>query len=146
MRSLTSITNLLTICGVRPSPIRQLVLKALIDTGRPMSSLEIEKALQTVDRSSITRTLVLLVDKDIVHSFEDGSGSMKYEVRARNILDPESPINNELFDLHPHFHCIKCGATICLPNINIPLIPLPDGYIGHSSTMIVKGLCKKCRI
>ncbi len=146
MRSLTSITNLLTICGVRPSPIRQLVLKTLIDTGHPMSSLEIEKTLQTVDRSSITRTLVLLVDKEIVHSFEDGSGSMKYEVRARNLTNPQSNLNDGLSDLHPHFHCIKCGSTICLPNINMPLIPLPEGYIGHSSTMIVKGLCKKCRI
>ncbi|MDE5552627.1 MAG: transcriptional repressor [Muribaculaceae bacterium] len=147
MQYLTFITDILERAGIRPTPVRQLILKTLLDGPRPLSSLEIERNLETVDRSSITRTLILFVDRGVVHSFEDGSGSMKYEAcRDKHHADhsPAHSSDSLHTDLHPHFHCTKCGITICLDYLSIPDIPLPAGFDGQSRTLIVKGLCDKC--
>lgn len=147
MRSITSINEILEHSGIRLSPVRCLVLKTLLDAHNPLSSLEIERSLETVDRSSITRTLVLFVERGVVHSFEDGSGSMKYEACrcVHDNTEGKHSANHYDNDLHPHFHCIKCGKTICLENSSIPEITLPAGFERHSSSLIIKGICNLCR-
>ncbi len=147
MRSINSINDILEFSGIRVSPVRCLVLKTLLDARHPLSSLEIERALETVDRSSITRTLVLFVERGVVHSFEDGSGSMKYEACRCSHENAEGGFEATYHDtdLHPHFHCVKCGKTICLEHASIPEITLPEGFERHSSSLIIKGLCDMCR-
>ena len=51
--------------GVRPSPA---------------SLFELEAELETLDKSTISRSLALLLEHHAIHSFEDGSGSIKYEI------------------------------------------------------------------
>ena len=49
--------------------------------------------LDTVDRSSISRTLALLLDKGLVHTIDDGSGSAKFELchcHSHRSLEQES--------------------------------------------------------
>lgn len=123
--------------GMRPSPVRLLVARAIESAGRPVSSLEIEQALETVDRSSITRTLVLFSSKGFVHSVDDGSGSVKYEL-CRHCGEEHDR------DLHPHFHCLECGATYCLEHTPMPHIELPCGFESRSANFVIKGLCPKC--
>lgn len=125
--------------GVRVSAVRILVLRTLYAAKKPMSGMEIETALESVDRSSISRTLSLFASHGVVHTVDDGSGSVKYE------LCRDHSANHTHSDEHPHFHCEKCGTTICLENATIPQIELPEGFKAHSTNFVIKGICPKCR-
>ena len=49
--------KLLSQHGVKPTPNRLLVARELSSAGRPLSLMELEGRLETVDKSSIFRTL-----------------------------------------------------------------------------------------
>ena len=122
---------------VKPTPNRILVLNALLDAAHPVSMGDLESAIETMDRSSIFRTLTLFVQHDIVRSIEDGSGSLKYEVCG-------GEQHCTIADMHPHFYCESCHETSCFEDIHIPEVALPSGYHVHSVNYMVKGLCPKC--
>lgn len=122
--------------GVKNSPVRVLVYSTLFDAGRPMSGLEIELKLSTVDRSTITRVLNTFMDARLLHRIYDGSGATKYEVCRVNF--------GEDSDEHAHFHCRKCGKTICLEQSAVPPFGLPEGYKPESTQLVVTGLCPDC--
>lgn len=134
------INSLLERGGIRPSPARILTLRALIEAQRPLSALEIEETLGTVDRSSITRTLTAFADAHLVHLISDGSGSMKYE-----ICD-QCGKHGPHADRHAHFHCRICGQTTCLTDLGISLPELPDGYMVENATFVIGGLCPRCAV
>ncbi len=131
------IENLLREKGIKISAIRILVGKVLQQSTMPLSALEIEQALATVDRSSITRALSLFTSKGLVHSIDDGSGATKYELCHAYENDSHS-------DLHPHFHCMGCGATFCLNDTEIPPVKLPEGFEAVLPNYVIKGYCPKC--
>ena len=64
--------------GVRPTAARILILRKLSELTCPVSLFELEAQFGTLDKSTISRTLSVLVEHHAIHSFEDGSGSMKY--------------------------------------------------------------------
>lgn len=132
------IAEILTHKGVKPTANRILVAKALINSTRPVALAELTNDLKTVDKSSVYRTLCLFLEKDVVHSIDDGSGSLKYEL----CLHSEHSIS----DMHAHFYCTTCGNIFCLDDIAITpsQIALPEGFIAHSSNYVIKGLCKNC--
>ena len=126
--------------GLRPSPVKVMVMRVLHCADRPLSAAEIETRLETVDRSSIGRTLAALAQKDIVHTIDDGTGSMKYEM-CRCHGD-----HHEVHDdIHPHFHCLRCRQTFCFEGIDIPAIPLPEGFTAEDVNYVVKGICPDCQ-
>lgn len=123
--------------GVRPTAVRMMIGRFLDSADHPMSALEIEMALDTVDRSTITRTLAIFGENSLIHVIEDGSGASKYEICA-------SDHNEEPSDMHLHFHCRKCGKTTCLP-IPIPEITLPPGFLAESANFTITGVCENCK-
>ena len=132
------IENILIKAGIRPTPARILVLKALIESENPLSAQDIDSCLDTLDRSSITRTLPILTDAHLIHQFSDGSGAMKYEYcQCENHDDVHD-------DQHVHFHCIKCGKTECMPHLEIKVPELPEGYKANSVTFVIGGVCSSC--
>lgn len=123
--------------GVRPTAMRLLVFRELSLSRRPVSLKEMEERLVTADRSTIFRTLTLLLQHHLVHSVTDGSGAQKYEVcHGHGSCSPD--------DQHPHFHCTQCQRTFCLEHIDIPLLALPDGFLLTSVNFILSGLCPDC--
>ena len=66
--------------GVKPTAIRLLVADAILSAKRAVSLSDLEVILDTVDKSSIFRTLELFVKHHVVHAIDDGSGSIKYEI------------------------------------------------------------------
>lgn len=122
---------------IRPTPNRILVVRALADAPAPVSLADLERLLDTIDRSAIFRTLNLFRSSDLVHTIDDGTGSTKYELcRATHCCSPSH--------LHAHFHCTRCGATVCLNNVPIPAVNLPDGYEAQAANFVVTGLCPRC--
>ncbi len=123
--------------GVKPTAIRELVLKALWAENGPVSLSHLENILETIDKSTLFRTLSLFEKHRVVHTFEDGSGALKYEA-CRN------PNECRVEDQHIHFFCTRCNQTYCLPSMRIPIIKLPEGFCAEGINYTVKGLCPHC--
>lgn len=127
----------LTHRGVKLTAMRLLVYEQLEQARQPLSLRELEDRMQTADRSTIFRTLALLQQHHIVHSIEDGSGVLKYEVCHGH---DECTID----DQHTHFYCQRCHRTFCFHETRIPQVDLPEGFQMYSINYMVKGLCPKC--
>lgn len=121
---------------IRPTSSRILILRVLEEADHPLSGQDIEDVLQTVDRSTITRSLALFVEKGVVHLIEDGSGSAKYEI-CNSRLD-----NHD--DMHVHFHCTECGKTFCFTESVIPPVKIPEGFVSEKATYLLTGRCPEC--
>ncbi|MDE7072537.1 MAG: transcriptional repressor [Bacteroidales bacterium] len=117
--------------GVKPTAIRKLVFKALLSATEPLSLAQLELALETVDKSTIFRTVTLFLEHHLVHAFEDGSGSLKYEIC-------QNPYGCSVEDMHIHFYCRNCQKTYCLPSAHIPAITLPEGFVAESVNYTIK--------
>lgn len=130
-------TEILEKKGVKPTPNRVLVLRAMLGAGRPLSLSELEIMLDSVDRSSIFRVLTMFADRHVVHELEDGSGMAKYEVCSG---EEECTVE----DLHVHFYCESCHRTYCFRDMHIPEIELPEGFRMDSVNYMVKGICPMC--
>ena len=74
----------------------------------------------------------------MLHGFEDGSGSLKYE-----LCDGDDA--HTVDDMHTHFFCEACHRTFCMKTTHVPQVALPEGFVQHSVNYVVKGLCADCR-
>lgn len=124
--------------GIRPTAARILILQKLSELTSPVSLFELEAELVTLDKSTISRSLAVLLEHHAIHSFEDGSGSMKYEICTSE--SDECPIGNR----HIHFYCELCHKTECIETVKIPVIRLPEGYKMNTVNYTVKGICPAC--
>lgn len=123
--------------GVRPTAVRLMIYRFMLKASHPISSLDIETALETVDRSTISRTLTAFIEHDLIHSIDDGSGSVKYEVCP-------SPHHHSIKDMHVHFRCLNCGKTYCLSATAVPSVELPTGFKMDSVNYVITGTCPAC--
>lgn len=122
---------------VRPTANRILVLEALLDTAHPVSLMELDEIIQTMDKSSVFRVLNVFLEADVVHGIEDGSGSLKYEVC-------QGEDHCSISDMHVHFYCESCQRTFCFESTGIPQVRIPDGFHPRSFNYMIKGVCPKC--
>lgn len=123
---------------IRLTSARILILHKLSEIEYPVSLLELETMLETLDKSTISRSLAVLLEHHIIHSFEDGSGSTKYEICRSTSGECAGE------DRHMHFYCVECRRTFCLKGIEVPIIQLPEGYTPLSINYTAKGICPKC--
>lgn len=124
--------------GVRPTSNRILVAKALETAQRPLSLMELETRIKTIDKSGIFRALTLFREHHMVHVIEDGGDGVRYEL-CRSHDDEHDD------DMHVHFFCEVCRQTYCLDNIKIPPVELPGGFVMNTVNYMVKGTCPNCR-
>lgn len=123
--------------GIKPTSIRILILRAMMDVPYAVSLADLEAKLDTVDKSTIFRTLTLFLSRHLIHGIEDGSGSLKYEVCSSECVC-------SVDDMHTHFYCERCHRTFCFKRIQIPVIDLPEGFVMESINYMVKGVCSDC--
>ena len=127
------IVQLLESKGIRPTAMRLMTYKRLVELKVAISLGDLEKDFKVSERSTLFRTMKAFEEKGIVHQIEDGTGVIKYALCEENC---ECEVGN---DLHLHFHCNNCNETVCLTEHKIPHISLPDGYItedkGHLRKM-----------
>ena len=71
----------LVLRDIRPTAIRVLVLRTLLEMKQAMSVSDLEAQLDTVDKSTIFRTLTLFLSHHLIHGVDDGSGTLKYADR-----------------------------------------------------------------
>ena len=124
--------------NIKPTAMRQLVLKVLIKQKKAINLNELERNFDNVDRSTLFRTLKTFQDNNLIHSIDDGTGSVKYALCEDScICEPE--------DLHVHFLCQKCGQTFCFKDLPVPQPKLPEGFNFDNANFVVKGTCSSCR-
>lgn len=134
-----NIAALLLQKNVTPTANRILVFRTLKALGRPGSLGEITDFIGTMDKSSVYRSLSLFLENDVVHSIDDGSGVLKYEICGSE--------RHSAADMHAHFYCESCGRLFCL-ELPIPMsaIALPEHFTAHSVNFVIKGECRECRM
>ncbi|MBQ4368007.1 MAG: transcriptional repressor, partial [Muribaculaceae bacterium] len=93
--------------------------------------------------STIYRTITLFLTHHLIHAIDDGSGTFKYAVCSNDCHCGEEG-NEALGDLHAHFSCERCGRTVCLTSIQVPVVALPEHCEVHSVNYVLKGLCAEC--
>ena len=130
------VSEIILKAGITPTPVRILIAENLLNSSSPLSMTELETALMTVDKSTISRTLSIFRKHRLIHAINDASGALKYEIC--------SATSEKHDDYHVHFHCEKCGSTICLNEIAVPEVKLPEGFEMHEANYIVTGICGKC--
>lgn len=124
--------------NIKPTAIRILILRTMLQKKQALSLHDMEDILETVDKSSISRTISLFLSHGLIHRIDDGSGSVKYAVcqhSCRCMID----------DMHIHFSCTKCKKTFCMQQIPAPIIPIPDGFEIQSVNYVIKGICISCK-
>ncbi len=124
--------------GVRPTAMRILIYKYMAQKNVAVALTTIEGAFAKAERTTLYRTLKTFEEKQIVHQINDGTGISKYALCE---LGCNCELNQ---DLHLHFHCNRCGETVCLTEHKIPHINLPNGYIAENVNLTVTGICEKC--
>lgn len=130
-------TELLEQHDIKPTANRTLVLRALADTGRPLSLAELEHRIKTIDKSGIFRALTLFREHHLVHVIEDGGDGVRYELCHSHHVEVDD-------DLHVHFYCEQCHQTYCLEHIPVPAVEVPLGFVAHTANYMVKGICPQC--
>jgi Fur family ferric uptake transcriptional regulator len=98
-----------------------------------------KKTGEKFDRVTVYRTLQTFLEKGIIHTIPTVDNSVLYALCKDNCSEGHH------HDNHVHFICSECGKTICLPEITIPQVKLPGGFLPHEYQMVVTGLCAACR-
>ncbi len=123
--------------GIRPTSNRIVVLKALAREEQPSSLSDLERAILTIDKSGIFRSLTLFREHHLVHALENGDGGIKYELCLSQDEDEDD-------DTHVHFYCEQCHRLFCLHDMPVPQVELPEGYVTTTVNYMVKGICPQC--
>lgn len=134
-----NIKKILTERGIRPTPVRLIVLEYFQSIDHALSLNSVEAGITDSDKVTLYRTLKTFEEKGILHKVDDGSGIAKY---ALCDLEREPGEHN---DTHLHFSCTQCGETYCLPKTKIPDIVLPEDFKPQAINLTVKGICHKCK-
>lgn len=124
--------------NIRPTAMRVLVCRFLLEQTSAVSLTDLENAFEKVERTTLFRSLKTFEEKGMVHKIDDGSGIAKY---ALCNMDCNCELET---DLHLHFHCSKCDETYCLNDYKLPKINLPKNYKAKNANLVVKGVCDKC--
>lgn len=130
-----NVEHLMAEHGVKVTANRLLIARALEQAGRPLSMMELEERVESVDKSNVYRTLMAFKDVHLVHVLE--GDPVRYELCHSHHEDHDD-------DLHVHFYCVKCHKTYCLEEIPVPHIQAPGGYQVQEESYLLRGLCPQC--
>lgn len=132
-----SLEELLEHHGVKPTANRLLIARALQDANRPLSLMELETQLETIDKSNVFRALTAFREAHLVHVLEDAGDGVRYELCHSHDEEHDD-------DVHVHFYCTRCHKTYCLEDTPVPSVAVPEGFNPESVSYLVKGICPEC--
>lgn len=132
--------RILELKKIKPTAMRLLVLEFLLNQSATVSLQHLEQHFHYSDRITLYRTLKTFEEKFLIHSINDGSGSVKYA------LCQDDCIGSAHTDLHLHFYCIECNETFCLPRTKVPQVKVPDEFDLQEVNLIARGTCSSCKV
>lgn len=131
--------NLLHQRGLRVTPQRLAVLQAL----HTMEDFVTAEALYArvaaehpnLDRSTVYRTLDLLVEMQMVTVLTSGDGVMRYELVGTH-------------GVHHHLHCVRCHQVIGIPAAELEAVwehfRQRYGFVWLPTSLTFHGVCAAC--
>lgn len=122
---------------IKPTSMRLLVLKAIVESDKALSLADLEGILERSDRATIYRTLKTFEENQLIHPIDDGTGSTKY-----GLCEEQCTCSPK--DQHVHFRCEKCNQTVCLSQSSIPEFRIPTGFVVKQANMVLTGICAGC--
>ena len=121
---------------LRSTAPRRAVFRALIETSKPLYLHEIIRTCETIDRTTIYRTLELYVSLGIVEIIHVG-WKKRYE-----LAEPFKPH-------HHHLQCTVCSELIAIdtPRLEeyIETTAMRYGYQLTGHHIELRGICMTCR-
>ena len=133
----TAYIQLLEEHDIKPTANRIVVVEALASSMLPQSLAELERRIQTIDKSNIFLALTLIREQHLVHTIVGGNDGTRYELCHSHSHDHDD-------DQHPHFYCELCQQTYCLDGVEVPQLDVPQGFKIRSVNYIIKGICPHC--
>ncbi len=131
-------SKVLTNYELKRTTCRLEVLEILFNSKQALTQSDIEKYVSpSHDRVTVYRTLKSFLEKGLIHKVLDDGGGVKYALCSECAKDFH---NHE----HVHFKCKNCHKTLCLDNVAIPKINLPDGYKVDEKNLLIQGVCQNC--
>ena len=130
--------ELLRSTGMRATPARIAVLKAVRESRSPLTHATLTERLVPAgfDKATIFRNLTDLTEVGLLSRTELGDHVWRFEAS-----DPNRPENNR----HPHFVCEDCGEVTCLEEMEFTSRSKKrSGSIGKISEILIKGQCTEC--
>jgi Fe2+/Zn2+ uptake regulation proteins len=126
--------------GIKPTPMRMLVLEKMLTQSCNLSLTEIENLLYPADRTTIYRTLQTFVKNGIAHAIDTANNGSVYA------LCHDGCTHNAHMDQHPHFVCENCKKITCCTDFVFSLQQKPNTpqYVIHKIEMTIKGICREC--
>jgi Fur family ferric uptake transcriptional regulator len=119
---------------------RKKILELFLNSDGALAHADIERNTgESFDRVTVYRTLQTFVDKGIIHQIPTTDNSILYALCKENC---EAGHHH---DNHVHFICDSCNKTICLDEVTIPRVKLPDGFVPKHAEMVVNGICVDCK-
>jgi len=114
------------------------VLKFLESAPRPVSHPELVEALgdRGIDRVTLYRNLINLTDVGLVRRSDLGDHVWRFE----------STVTRRGHSEHPHFTCIECGESSCLPDSSVRIAQgkgIPRSA-KHALEIQLRGVCDRC--
>jgi Fur family ferric uptake transcriptional regulator len=132
--------KLLSKHSLRKTLARQMILEYFSIREGAQALSDLEKSLGGMaDRATLYRTLKTFEDVGIVHKVVDPQGVVRYALCG---LSCEETGNHT--HTHVHFSCNQCSALVCLDEVFLPTLVLPEGFLAVEVQMVYSGICKKC--
>ena len=131
------VEHILVESGIRPTSIRLMVLKEIIEYDHTFTLADMEQRMPTIDRSTLFRTLMIFVEHKLLHESDNGNGSKLFCRCEQSQEHHHTP--------HIHFTCTACRDTFCIKDVSIAHIPYLEGYEVEEINITLKGLCPKCK-
>lgn len=123
--------------GLRNTQTRVAILDVFLAKDLALAQADVEEAMGDHDRVTVYRTIKTFVDKGILHRVMDDEAVPKFAL-CHDCTEGEH--RHE----HVHFKCEKCGNTVCLEELTVPKVKLPEGYKYQEANLLVQGICKDC--
>jgi Fur family ferric uptake transcriptional regulator len=124
--------------NLKNTSCRKDVLAYLIENNHAISHADLENFIRDqYDRVTLYRTLKTFEEKGIIHKVLDDAGTAKYAPCHHCTVEEHQ-------HEHIHFKCNKCGNTVCIEDVNIPKIALPEGFSIEERNILISGTCNIC--
>lgn len=128
--------------GLRVTEQRKEILNAFSKVNQPLPYSDLKNLLpKAFDRITIYRTLKSFEEQGLVHTINDDAGTVFYAL-CRHDHDHE---HDHSRGEHAHFKCSKCQRIECIDHIDGIDTKLPNGYTTESISVLVRGVCSRCK-
>lgn len=138
---MTRAETILKSSGMSLTNGRKSILDVFLSSKTALTHQDIEsKCSNQFDRVTIYRTLQTFIDKGLIHTIPSTDSNIRYALCNEACFG-----SGHHHDNHVHFKCERCGDTICLDEVTVPVVKLPSGYSLREINMVVSGTCRSCK-